>query len=137
MLAAVFAALVLSACSNREATVNKRPQSGSATASMVNGVQQVILRSGVDLRFHPSTITVHPGKVRVILMNTAKPGAGPPHNVQAPKLPGLTIPLIPAGGSGEAVFNAPSPGRYSFVCTIHAAQGQYGLLIVKPLSEKP
>ncbi len=124
--AALFA-LGVSACSNDQAAVNRRPNTGSATASTVAGVQQVTLSAGDDYRFRPSTITVHPGRVRIVLQH---PGTGAPHNWQLPLFPADFVPLTVAGQTRSATFTAPSPGRYEFVCTIHRKQGQRGTLIV-------
>jgi plastocyanin len=130
--AALVALAAASGCSNREAPANKQAHNGTATASPgADGVQQVTITSGVDLRFHPSTIVVHPGKVRVVLANTAKPGAGPPHNLLVNGLPGVFIGTTVAGAHQSVTFTAPAPGEYSFVCTIHAAQNQTGKLIVR------
>lgn len=128
---ALVAALGLSAACARESAVNTRAHSGTGTASTLDGVQQVVLRAGLDLRFHPSTIVVHPGKVRLVLVNSAKRGAGPPHNVQFGGLPGADLPDVQAGYSAAVTFTAPQPGTYSFVCSIHAQQGQTGKLIVR------
>jgi plastocyanin len=128
---ALLALVALAACTNREAAVNKRAHNGTGVATLVGGVQQVVIRSGVDLRFHPSTIVVHPGRVRIVLVNTAQPGAGPPHDLQATGLPGVDVPLATAGSTQSVTFDAPAPGTYNFVCSIHAAQGQTGKLIVK------
>jgi plastocyanin len=125
-------AVVLLAGCNDEASINKNPHTGAATASAVNGVQQIVVTTGNDYRFHPSTLTVHPGKVRIILQNTAKPGAGPPHNLQVTGLPVADVPLIAAGQSAAVVFVAPAPGRYRVVCSIHVTQGQTGTLVVLP-----
>lgn len=129
-VAALLAAatLALTACSNTEASVNRRPLSGSGTASMVNGVQQITLDAGDDYRFHPSTFTVHPGPVEVILHHT---GSGAPHNWQLVGFPADFVPLVSAGQTSMATFQAPAkPGRYQFECTIHVAQGQVGTMIV-------
>jgi plastocyanin len=128
---AVLLLALVASCSNRESPTNKRPQAGTATASPVDGVQTIVMTSGVDLRFHPSTLIVHPGKVRIVLVNTSKPGAGPPHNVIFSGLPVANVPLAEAGSSEATTFMAPAPGTYSFVCSIHIAQGQTGKLIVK------
>ena len=128
---ALLAATALAGCSNRQAAVNKRPQDGTGVATDVGGVQQIEVRSGVDLRFHPSTLVVHPGRVRIVLVNTSQPGAGPPHDLQLTNLPGVDVPLTAAGHTQSVTFTAPAPGTYSFVCSIHAAQGQSGKLIVK------
>jgi plastocyanin len=121
--------LALTACSNHESAVNRRPQSGSATASPANGIQQITIDAGDDYRFHPSTVVVFPGKVQVVLKHT---GTGAPHDWQLPQFPADFVPITPAGQTSEATFVAPAPGRYQFVCTIHRAQGQVGTLIVKP-----
>ena len=127
----LVALTLLVSCSNRESPTNKRPQSGVGTATAVDGVQQVTMTSGVDLRFHPSTLVVHRGKVRIVLVNTSKAGAGPPHNVIVTGLPAADVPLATAGATRSVTFTAPAPGTYNFVCNIHAAQGQTGKLIVK------
>jgi plastocyanin len=132
VLPVVVVLALLASCSNRESPTNKRPHAGTGTATVVDGVQEIVMTSGVDLRFHPSTLIVHPGKVRLILENTAKPGAGPPHNAIFAGLPGANVPLATAGHATQSVtFTAPSPGTYTFVCSIHTAQGQTGKLIVK------
>ena len=127
----LLALAALAACTNREAAVNKRAHGGTGVASAIGGVQQIVVRTGVDLRFHPSTIVVHPGRVRIVLVNTAQPGAGPPHDLQASRVPGADVPLTSAGKTQSITFTAPAPGTYSFVCSIHAAQGQTGKLIVR------
>ncbi len=131
-LAAVAVAVLVAACSNSEATVNKRPHSGRATASTVDGVQQVDVITGPDLRFHPSTIVVHQGKVRIVLENQTGPAGGPPHDLLVQGLPGAYVPLARANQTQQVTFTAGAPGRYTFVCKIHALQGQTGVLIVLP-----
>ena len=132
VLAAMLGSLLLTAtgCAS-EASVNQRPHEGTGTASEVNGVQQVTLRSGMDLRFSPSTIIVHPGMVRLVLVNTSKAGAGPPHDVTFRGLSSATIATTQAGRESSVTFEAPAPGTYNFVCSIHAAQGETGKLIVR------
>jgi plastocyanin len=131
LVAALATVLLTAAGCAREPSVNARPHLGTGTASEVAGVQQITLRSGLDLRFTPSTIVVHPGTVRLILVNTAKAGAGPPHNITFAGLPTANIPDTDAGLQSSVTFVAPAPGKYSFVCTIHARQGQTGTLIVR------
>jgi plastocyanin len=126
------ALLLLAGCANREAAVNKRPHSGTGTATAVAGVQQITVTVDAgDYRFHPSTLVVHPGEVRIVLVNTAKPGAGPPHDVIFSGLPAADVPLAMAGQTQSVTFTAPAPGTYNFVCSIHARQGQTGKLIVR------
>lgn len=131
-LAALALLGLLAGCSNRESASNKRPHTGTGTASTVNGVQQLIVTTGVDLRFHPSTLVVHRGPVRIVLKNVPTNGSGPPHNLYFGGLPvSDDIPTTSAGQSQSVTFTAPGPGTYRFVCTIHQAQGQTGKLIVR------
>jgi plastocyanin len=124
-------ALALTSCAS-ESPVNARSHAGTETASPTSGgVQVVVVRSGLDLRFHPSTIVVHPGKVRIVLDNTSKPGQGPPHDLTFSSLAGLYVGTTQPGQQQSITFTAPAPGTYGFVCTIHANQNQTGKLIVK------
>jgi plastocyanin len=121
------ASVALTACSNSQSPINRTALSGSAAASDVGGVQQITLKAGDDYRFHPATFTVHPGRVQVILEHT---GTGAPHNWELTDFPADFVPLAAAGQTKTATFDAPAPGRYQFVCTIHVKQGQVGTMIV-------
>lgn len=130
--ATVAAAALLTACgSSGSARGNTAAKgSASATASSTGGVQKITVKAGDDFRFVPDTITVHPGKVTITLMNT---GQGAPHNLQLPTLPfGDWVPLTSAGQSSSITFETPAAGTYQFICSIHARQGQVGKLIVLP-----
>jgi plastocyanin len=131
LVATVVLAGALASCSNREASINKNPHTGAGTASAVAGVHQITIRAGSDYRFHPSRVTVSPGPLRVVLVNTEPTGQGAPHNLQVNGVPGAYVPLVAAGETSRLTFTAPAPGTYRFVCTIHVAQGQIGTLIVK------
>jgi plastocyanin len=128
---AACAALVigLAGCSNRQPSINRNPHSGSTTAGAVAGVQQITVSADDQYRFTPDTITVHPGQVKITLVNK---GHGAPHNLSVNGFPAAFVPLAGAGQTTTATFTAPAPGRYQFVCTIHVAQGQTGTLIVVP-----
>lgn len=131
---ALAGVLVLtSACSNEESATAKRPQSGTGTATAVaGGVQQIVVDTGPDLRFHPSTLVVHPGRVRIVLRNMRMGNSGgPPHNLQVFGVRHAYIPTISQGQSASATFEVDKPGRYRFVCTIHEQQGQTGTLVVR------
>jgi plastocyanin len=128
-----LAVLVAAGCSNAQAPTNKQSHAGTATASAgVGGIQTITVTSGVDLRFTPSTLVVHPGRVRIVLSNTSKPGAGPPHDLTFTGLPGVYVGTTQPGRQQSVSFEAPAPGTYRFVCTIHAAQNQSGKLVVRP-----
>ena len=135
LVAVLVAVLALgtAACSNSESPSSKPAQTGTGTASVVNGVQQIVIITGADLRFHPSTLVVHRGTVRIVLKNAPVGGSGPPHNLQFLGLPTSDdVPTIQPGETQSVTFSAPAPGTYNFECSIHAAQGQTGKLIVKP-----
>lgn len=119
---------LLAGCTTQPA-VNRRPHQGSASATLVNSVQQITVRAGDTYRFDPSTITVRPGTVRLILVNDGK---GAPHDWSLIGVPGAAVPLTAAGHAKAFSFTAPVPGSYRFVCTIHQRQGQTGTLVVLP-----
>ncbi len=127
-MAALLAICASVACSNQQASVNRRPNQGSATASLVAGVSQVTVQAGDTYRFTPSTITVHPGTVRIVLDNI---GTGAPHNVTFLGFSAATADAA-SGQSQSVTFTTPAPGTYTFVCTIHERQGQTGKLVVLP-----
>jgi plastocyanin len=133
-VAAVLTLASLTACTT-SSSADREPYAGTSTASTVSsGVQTVTIRTGLnsaDFRFHPSTIVVHPGKVRIVLVNDGVKGAGAPHNWSLTGFPGAFVPLVGAGNRAETTFTAPAPGRYQFVCTIHTRQGQVGTLVVQ------
>lgn len=123
------AGLALAGCSNGSSPVNRAPHTGTATPTVVNGVQQVTLEVGADDRFHPSTIVVHRGKVEVTLKHD---DSGAPHDWSLTGFPGAYVPIVNGGQSRSVSFMAPSPGSYPFVCTIHAKLGMTGTLVVRP-----
>lgn len=131
--AALAIALALTAglagCSNREASPNREGHPGSASASTVGGVQQVTITVDSSFRFHPSTVTVHQGTVKITLVHE---GSGAPHDLSVTGFPSDYVPLASAGATTSATFTTPSPGSYRFVCTIHQAQGMTGTLVVLP-----
>jgi plastocyanin len=123
----LLALLCVAGCSNTRASINRAPQSGSTSASVVDGVQQVTVYVDDHYRFTPDTITVHPGQVKITLVHR---GTGAPHDLQVTGFPADFVPLVRAGGTSSATFTTPAPGRYQFVCTIHQAQGEIGVLVV-------
>lgn len=121
------AAAVLTGCGNSQPAVNREAHSGTATATTQDGVQQLSVTTGSDLRFHPSTIVVHPGPVVIHLINNGNE----PHNWTLPIANAATA-LVGPNQEGTVRFIAPAPGRYQVVCTIHVRQGQTGSLVVVP-----
>jgi plastocyanin len=117
-------ALLLASCTSSSG----RPDTGSTTAVDVNGIERVVIKTGPDRLFHPNTITVHPGTVRLILDNRIHNAAGEPHNLTFDTFAAGTVPLVRPGEHRAVTFTAPAPGRYQFVCTIHA--GMTGVMVV-------
>jgi plastocyanin len=126
--AMLAAGILLPSCSNSQASVNRRPQGATATASVVGDVQRVTVTTGDTYRFDPATIVVHPGEVTVVLVNSGK---GAPHNWTLVGTSAATA-LASAGATRTVSFMTPSPGTYQVVCTIHKKQGQTGKLVVLP-----
>ncbi|MDT4894066.1 MAG: hypothetical protein QOE97_3101 [Pseudonocardiales bacterium] len=122
---AAFTGLALAGCTT-EPSVNRRGHTGSTTASVVNGMQRVTVQATDTYRFDPSTITVHPGRVEIDLVNVGK---GAPHDWALDGTDTITG-LAPSGQTRSVVFTAPAPGTYTYVCTIHRKQGQTGKLVV-------
>lgn len=120
--------LVLAGCQSQSA-INREPHAGATTASASGGVQDVVITTDQRYRFAPSTITVHPGRVRITLKHV---GTGAPHDWSLQGFPADYVPLVSAGQTRSVEFVAPAPGTYKFLCTIHVAQGQTGTLVVLP-----
>jgi plastocyanin len=129
LLVAGVATLALLAGCQSESAANRQPYLGATTAAATDGVQDVTLVVGTGFRFTPSTVTVHPGKVKITLKYV---GNSEPHNWQLVGFPGDFVPLTTAGETNSTTFTAPAPGKYQFECTIHVKQGQVGTLIVLP-----
>ena len=127
---AAVAALAVAGCQNSVAAINRNPTVGAMTAEAgSDGIQKITVVVNDTYRFYPSTLTVHPGTVQITLKHE---GTGAPHDLSVVGLPADFVPLTHAGQTSTASFTAPAPGRYTFVCTIHEAQGQTGALIVLP-----
>jgi plastocyanin len=126
--AAVIVAALLAGCQD-QSSLNRNPHSGTTTAAVQAGIQDVVITTGDNYRFAPSTITVHPGKVRITLQHK---GNGAPHDWQLQGFPAAAVPLISSGQTKSVEFMAPAPGTYTFICSIHVTQGQTGTLVVLP-----
>jgi plastocyanin len=122
------ASALIAGCSNTKPSVNRRPHTGTTTASVSNGLQRITVDANDLYRFDPSTITVHPGTVEIDLVNVGK---GAPHDWALPFVNAST-PLTAANQHSSVTFVAPAAGTYTFVCTIHEKQGQTGTLVVLP-----
>ncbi len=126
--ALVLTGSLVAGCQSQSA-INRNPHTGSSTATATDGVQEILITTDQNYRFEPSTITVHPGKVKITLKHT---GTGAPHDWSLSGFPADNVPLVNPGQTKSVQFVAPSPGKYTFVCTIHVTQGQTGTLVVLP-----
>lgn len=131
---AMAGVLALGACSNENSPQANAGHPGTGTATpAAGGVQRIVVDTGPSLRFYPSTIVVHPGKVQLVLVNQRVGGSGgPPHDLKVYGIPGATTPYVQSGHRVSIEFTAGSPGRYHFVCLLHVQQGQTGTLVVRP-----
>lgn len=132
-LATAAGCLILVGCGGQPATPaaqSSRPDQVTVTPGP-DGVQAVDIDADDHFRFHPSVVQARPGPVQVTLHHV---GTGAPHNWVARQPPGAQIPLVRGGESRSVRFRLPRPGDYSFVCTIHEAQGMAGRLVVRAAS---
>jgi len=98
------------------------------------GVQAVTVTAEAgagQYRFVPDTIDVRVGRVRLTFRNTGNT----PHNLTFDNLVDagrrVAVGTLHGGAEETVDFAAGTPGRYRFVCTIHQALGQTGVLNVE------
>jgi plastocyanin len=114
---AAAAALALAGCS-----------SGHPAAAAGSQAQSVTIRTTDDFRFDPSTVTVHPGRIRLTLLDSGSY----PHNISFPSLntTSTSVSGSPGQTSTTLLLTVTRPGRYDFVCTYHSSAGMKGTLVV-------
>ena len=100
----------------------------SSPKAAAPGVQSVTIGATDDFRFTPAEIRVHPGTVRITLVDKGSY----PHNISFTAL-GKTSASV-SGSFGQTsttlVMTFDKPGRYDFVCTYHSSAGMKGALVV-------
>ena len=100
-----------------------------ASASPAGGATPLTIgtRTGSELEFEPDEVSV-PADLRVSV--TFENRASLPHNLtfSAP-INTATSPAVDPGASETIEFDAPAPGDYTFMCTIHP--GMEGTLTVE------
>jgi plastocyanin len=91
--------------------------------------QQVTVKVTDQLRFRPSTITVHPGLVRITVQDTGSY----PHNLSVPALRKTSSTVSGTVGeqSTTLTLRLQKPGRYRFICTYHSSAGMRGTIVVR------
>ena len=99
-----------------------------APKTTAGGVQSVTIGATDDFRFTPAEVAVHPGQVRITLVDKGSY----PHNISFPAL-GKTSASV-SGSPGQTAttlrMTFTKPGRYAFVCTYHSSAGMKGALVV-------
>jgi plastocyanin len=125
------AAAVVSACSSSTGShaAHTQPVRGAAgTSQAISGVQRVTLHVTDRLRFAPDMVTVHPGTIRVDIVNDGSY----PHNFSVPSLH-VTSATV-SGDLGDqatsVTLHMARRGSYRFLCTYHASAGMRGTLVV-------
>jgi len=106
----------------------KKP-AAPVTSAPAPDTQIVKVSIGDDMRFDPASISVRPGKVRVILTT----GGQVAHTFTAPGL-GVNSGNIPGGKSVTLDFNVPKVGEYPFYCAYHRSQGMTGTISAQALA---
>ncbi|MDO8601189.1 MAG: cupredoxin domain-containing protein [bacterium] len=99
------------------------------TESSVSGGAREIKIIGTDFAFNPSEITAKAGeKVKIIFQNNGNAS----HNLVVEGL-GIGTKTIGFGKTDAIEFTSPTPGTYSFFCSIpgHKAAGMTGSLIIE------
>ncbi|BEP12866.1 hypothetical protein acdb102_11770 [Acidothermaceae bacterium B102] len=105
------------------------PASSSAIAAKVDasGAQTVTLQMTDLLRFVPSTVLVHAGKITVTLNNAG----GDPHQFEVPSL-NVSTGNIPGHTSKTVTFTIPQgTASYPFDCAYHTSEHMVGTLTVQ------
>jgi plastocyanin len=97
------------------------------TASVAaDGSQTLTLQMNDVLRFVPSNIQVHPGKITVTLANAGKD----PHQFEVPDLD-VSTGNIPGNTTKTVTFTIPAGAKtYPFDCAYHTSEHMVGTLTV-------
>lgn len=126
-------ALVLSACGAAGAASGARagtrahpaPRAGARRAATL---QHVTIVGNDRLRFAPSVVHVHVGRVRI----TLKDSGAYPHNLVIPalKVTSSSVTGDPGGTTTHLTVRFPHKGRYPFHCQYHQSAGMVGTFVV-------
>jgi plastocyanin len=92
-----------------------------------DGTQTVTLQMTDLLRFVPSTVVVHPGKITVTLANAG----GDPHQFEVPSL-NVSTGNIPGHTTKTVTFTIPAgTNSFPFDCAYHTSEHMVGTLTVQ------
>jgi plastocyanin len=100
----------------------------TAAAASSGGVQKITVHATDQLRFQPDVIGMHPGKLRLTLVDDGSY----PHNISIPSLhfTSTTVSGDPGQTATATTLTLSKPGTYKFVCTFHASAGMRGEIVV-------
>lgn len=129
-LAAVGVMLGSAACERQSPRFdNHAPSAAPVTTAKIaaDGSQTITLQMTDLLRFEPSQIVVHPGKITVTLANAGKE----PHQFELPDL-NVSTGNIPVGTTTSVTFTIPQGAKtYAFDCAYHTSEHMVGTLTVQ------
>jgi plastocyanin len=89
--------------------------------------QVVALNATQQMRFQPSKVEVHPGRVTVRVHNTGSM----PHQWQVKGIKGAEIAIVAGGETQSVTFSVPRTGSFRMECSWHAQHGMYGTFVVR------
>jgi plastocyanin len=107
---------LLAGCGESAGEHGAQKAGSSETATTKNGVQQLTIDAGDDLRFQQTNLQAHTGKITITLHVTGDV----PHNLIL-----ANGPLANTGtgtvskGSNSITLTFAKPGTYNYLCTIH------------------
>jgi plastocyanin len=96
----------------------------SKAPSIAADVQVIRIDTDDALHFQPSSVTVKPGRVRLIFTVAGRM----PHTFSSPAL-NVDSGNVQPGQSKTLDLNVPTPGTYPFACAYHRSQGMTGTII--------
>ena len=134
-------ALLLSACGATGSAAGTRPAASAHPAAVhhraapvasarqkASAIQHVTIVGNDRLRFVPSVVHVHVGKVRI----TLKDAGAYPHNLVIPalKVTSASVTGDPGSTKIQLTVRFPHKGRYPFHCQYHQSAGMVGTFVV-------
>lgn len=101
----------------------------SPDPSQGGSVQKITIHTNDQLRFSPMQLTVHTGRVQIMLENSGSY----PHDMAIPSLHVKSASVSGDPGSQDAklTVNFPKAGKYRFSCDYHSTAGMVGTITVK------
>jgi plastocyanin len=131
-LVSVALLLTLSACGGSGAAGTPQatpdPSSDPAPPTPAEPLELAVATdTGADLKFDPAAVTVPSGATLVLTFDNR---GTVPHNLSfGEPIDAATSTVVSPGASELLEFQAPAPGMYEFVCTLHP--GMVGKLTVE------